>query len=63
MNIFDRALGNKVPVLKTKKKISMSPIHLLGSINVTVCFDNHIPYPHLIKEEVEVAIQNSRYLS
>lgn len=40
----------------------MSPIHLLGSINVTVCFDNHIPYPHLIKE-VEVAIQNSRYLS
>ena len=50
MNIFDRALGNKVPVLKTKKIMhSMSPIHLLGSINVTVCFDNHIYYPHLKK--------------
>ena len=52
MNIFDRALGNKVPVLKTKKIMhSMSPIHLLGSINLTVCFDNHIHYSHLKKKK------------
>ena len=59
MKIFARALGNKVPVLKTKtktkktkKKImhSMGPINLLGSINLTVCFDNHIHYPHLKKK-------------
>ena len=60
MNIFDRALGNRVPVLKTKKKFmhSMGPIHLLGSINLTVCFDNHIHYPHLKKKKILEQLSN-----
>ena len=36
----------------------MGPIHLLGSINLTVCFDNHIHYPHLKKKKILEQLSN-----